>query len=383
MTKQARCRVDFDQIYNLASTANLCRELLEASEDPGRFICPRCESGNLSPTLNDKSWSCWKCKTTDFPHDAVGLVQISQDMSRMDAARWLAGYLGLAEASPVSLRGSSVRVARQLKPSVSEAYESPSWAESLIAACNESHERLMSRECDASRRAWDYLTGPERNLKPETITRHKLGLNIDWYEFHEPLGDSTDPFRLPPGIVMPWFTGPLGISGANVRQFHTPLKSKYVMAKGSRRHWMFPSLKLWAGPLLIVEGEFDAMVANQELGGLIPVATLGGAQCKPGDTFDAPTLCQFARLFVAADSDEAGQECRDMWSEFSRRSTSVNMPSGAKDLSDAVSRGADLCEWILGLCDGRGIDLRQLPGHLWEQPLGRIRGRVLEDASQV
>lgn len=72
-----------------------------------------------------------------------------------------------------------------------------------------------------------------------------------------------------------------------------------------------------------------------------------------------------------------------MWSEFSRRSTSVNMPSGAKDLSDAVSRGADLCEWILGLCDGRGIDLRQLPGHLWEQPLGRIRGRVLEDASQV
>ena len=95
----------------------------------------------------------------------------------------------------------------------------------------------------------------------------------------------------------------------------------------SRRHWMFPSLKLWAGPLLIVEGEFDAMVANQELGGLIPVVTLGGAQCKPGDTFDAPTLCQFARLFVAADSDEAGQECRDMWSEFSRRSTSVNMPS--------------------------------------------------------
>jgi hypothetical protein len=381
MTNQPRCRVDFDLIRDHAGIASLCRELLEPSDGDKRFVCPSCGSGNLEVTPNDKSWSCWACKTTDYPRDAVGLVQLSQNLGRMDAARWLSGYLGLTEeTAPFKPRGVSRQVAR--KPHL-EPYELSSWAESLAAACNNAHELLMSRECDVSRRAWDYLTGPVRNLTSETIARHKLGLNLDWYEFHEPVGDSDGPFRLPPGITIPWLTGPHGISGANVRQLHVTLKGKYVMAKGSRRHWMFPSLTAWAGPILIVEGEFDAMVANQELGGLLPVATLGGAQCKPGDTFDAPTLCRFKKILVAADSDNAGRECRDMWSEFSRRSRSIDMPPDAKDLSDAVSHGVDLCHWALDTCDSLGIDLRQLPGHLWEQPLGRIRGRVLEDVVQA
>jgi hypothetical protein len=67
-----------------------------------------------------------------------------------------------------------------------------------------------------------------------------------------------------------------------------------------------------------------------------------------------------------------------MWLDFSpRRAESIDLPGG-KDLSDAVGAGADLKSWIMSTCTDLGIDLRQLPGLIWEQPLGTIRGRLLE-----
>lgn len=377
----------FDQIYEQADCRTVAGKHLEPARGRGKFFCPECGKGNLE--VKEKTWTCWSCGTQSKRADAVGLVAVACGLSRIDAARLLAADLGILAELPRmkpsrnNLKPACNQLETNLKPTLklAEPYDLESWAAALTNACRVAHDRLMSRTDDTSRRAWDYLTGPKRNLIPETIQHHGLGLNLDWMDFHEPLPGADKPCRLSPGIVIPWLAGPLGIAGANVRQFHVELKDKYLMATGSRRRWMFPKLEPWAGPVLIVEGEFDAMAADQELSGLLPVATLGGAQCKPEDTLDAIKLGRFSHLLIAADADDAGQACREMWLDFSpRRATPVDLPGG-KDLTEAIAAGVDLRRWIMDVCTNQGIDLFKLPGLIWESPLGTIRGRLLEPVS--
>lgn len=239
----------------------------------------------------------------------------------------------------------------------------------------------MAQSDELAKGAWRYLTD-ERRLKPETIERFKLGLNPGWIQFHAPLPGSDNPCTLPPGILIPWQAGPYGIAGANVRTFHKPLAAKYLMPTGSRRRWVYPHDRQWldwSGPVLIVEGEFDCMIGNQELSNLLPVMTLGGSSCSPEDTRSATRLGGASHLLIATDSDDAGQDCRDMWQDFSpRRAKPISLPEGAKDLTEAVQAGHDLAVWLGHVCEGLGIDLRAWPGLVWEKPLGILRGRLLE-----
>jgi hypothetical protein len=254
------------------------------------------------------------------------------------------------------------------------------WSQGLAGVLHDAHARLMDRSCDTSRRAWDYLTG-ERGLLPETIEGHWLGINLRWREFHGPLPGEDKPCYLPPGITMPWVSS-LGFAGANVRKFHDDsVRDKYLMAKGSRRWWLYPGIVAcwddWPGPVVIVEGEFDALLANQELSGLLPVFTAGGASCRPELLREPHKLTRFSRLLIATYDDAAGHKCRDAWLDFSRRAVPVDLPGG-KDLTEAHAAGHDLRSWLFEVCRGLEIDLFALPGLVWELPLGTVRGRLME-----
>ena len=378
-------RIDFDAIYAAADVRNVAAAYLEKAQGrPGRFVCPMCGKGHV--TAQPKVWSCWSCGAHSGRADAVGLVSLVTGTSRIDAGKRLAGELGIGPMVATAAPGRpGQRPAVQPKPPEPEPYELDSWVRGLAVELLASRDRLLSHEDDDSRRAWDYLTG-ERGLTPEMIDAARLGFNPRWVKFHEPLPGEEKPCKLPPGIVIPWLAGPNYVAGANVRQFHVELRDKYVMAKGSRRRWVYPSLRNWedwTGPVIVVEGEFDALLANQELSSLLPVVTLGGAMCQPSDTLDAPRLGRFSRLLIAADNDAAGQECRDMWLDFSpRRAVSVDLPSG-KDLTEAHAAGHDLRRWLDDTCKGLGIDLRALPGLVWEMPLGTIRGRLMKRADDA
>ncbi len=374
--------IDFDAIHAVADVRKLAESYLEPARKRGRFVCPSCRKGNV--TASPKAWSCWSCSAHEaegIGRDAIGLVALAAGVNRIEAAKRLAADLGIGPtvATAATVRPGQ-RPAVQPKPPEPEPHELPSWREWMAGQVERSHACLIDRSCDTSRRAWDYLTG-ERGLLPETIESARLGVNLTWSESLDAIPGRDDPCKLPPGIVIPW-TGPQGIAGANVRQFHKWLPDKYLMATGSRRRWMYPTLNGWddwPGPVIIVEGEFDALVGNQELSGLLPVATLGGSQCPPSETLDAVRLGRFSRLLIAADADDAGQSCRALWRDFSpRRAVPVELPGG-KDLTEAHAAGHDLRSWLFEVCRGLGIDLRNLPGLIWEKPLGTIRGRLLDD----
>lgn len=368
----------FDEIHDRADVRKVAETYLKPSGKRGKYVCPGCGDDNLSAAK--QTWSCWTHECHKGRSDAVGLVSLATNMSRTEAAERLAGEMGIGPMVATAGRNAPRRTIEPKPPELlkPEPYELPSWSQWMDGLVEQSHARLMDCPDDTSRRAWDYLTG-ERGLSPETIESARLGIALDWESSEAALPGRR--CSLPPGIVIPWH-GPPGVFGANVRQFHVELSAKYVMATGSRRHWLYPGLTRWGdwtGPVVIAEGEFDSLLANQEFGGLLPVVTLGGAQCSPAGTFDAVLLGQFSRLLIAADSDKAGSECRKMWSEFARRrSVPVELPGG-KDLSESHAAGHDLRSWLFEVCRGLGIDLRDLPGLIWEKPLGTIRGRLLDD----
>lgn len=375
-------KIDFDAIFAAADCRTVAGAYLEKAEGKrGRYVCPSCSKSSL--TCVEKVWSCWSCSAHAAEgnrRDAIGLVALSTGEKRAEAAKRLAADLGIGPmvATAATVRPGQ-RPAVEPKPPEPEPPELESWSQGLAGVLHDAHARLMDRSGETSRRAWDYLTN-ERGLLPETIEGHGLGINLEWREFHGPLPGEEKPCYLPPGITMPWISSTRGLAGANVRQFHEPLRDKYLMAKGSRRWWLYPGLigwDDWPGPVVIVEGEFDAMIANQELLGLLPVFTAGGASCRPELLREPHKLTRFSRLLIATDDDAAGHKCRDAWLDFSRRAVPVDLPGG-KDLSEAHAAGHDLRKWLFEVCAGLGIDLFKLPGLVWEKPLGTVRGRILD-----
>lgn len=373
--------IDFEAIYASADCHTVAAKYLTESSKKGRYDCPKCQKQDAISTTS-KVWTCWKSGChEESGRDAVGLVAVATGASRLESAKLLAADLGIGPVvmgTPTRARLNHRHAPPDRAEQQPQPWENVVWTNSLMHAVEVAHERLMDRADDLACRAWDYLT-IDRRLNPETIERHKLGLNLEWIEAEGILPGKT--CYLPPGIVIPWLAGPGGIAGANIRQFHKPLKDKYIMATGSRRRWSYPGIAGawldWTGPVVIVEGEFDALIGNQELNGLLPVLTAGGAQSPPWESADSPWLGKCSRLLICTDADDAGQKCWNQWENFSPRTRRVNPPTG-KDLTASVQSGVDLVEWVKQVCTDHGIDLHALPGLLWEQPLGTIRGRQLE-----
>jgi hypothetical protein len=93
-------------------------------------------------------------------------------------------------------------------------------------------------------------------------------------------------------------------------------------------------------PLIVTEGEFDALLLGQELGELAAVVTLGSASARPeGSTYLA--MLPAPAWYVAPDADDAGDKAASGWPA---RAIRVKPPRG-KDWTDAHLAGIELRRW--------------------------------------
>jgi DNA primase len=98
-------------------------------------------------------------------------------------------------------------------------------------------------------------------------------------------------------------------------------------------------------PLLLCEGERDAMLAMQELSHLVDVATLGGAGRRNLGHW-ALWLLPYRLILAAYDADAAGQEGAAYLAGLSERVRVVQVPHG-HDLTGFHADGGDLRAWLL------------------------------------
>ncbi len=150
-----------------------------------------------------------------------------------------------------------------------------------------------------------YLQG--RGLTDETIRAARLGV-VGSVSIPTREGDRCYQAR---GVVIPWFDGDR-LALVKIRQ-PEGRKPKYAEAFRDRpRVYPDPSVIEPGRPLVIVEGEFDALLLGQELRDLAAVVTLGSASSRP-DVATRAEMLAACPWYVATDADEAGDKAASGW----------------------------------------------------------------------
>ncbi len=365
--------IDFERIAaSVDLPALLGREGIEVSR-AGMASCPfhvGKGQGRSTPSLSvfkaDGRWR-WKCHGDGCGKagDAIAWVAEREGISTVEAARKLGGvedYRSRPSGSaPASLPD---------RPEVPETWADPDWQVAVDALVVEASDRLWRPE---GRDALDWLRS--RGLADVTIARFKLGFVATPSRSGpiEVLEDGRGPAGVyaPRGIAIPWLApgacfsdagadlsgGPRWV-GLNVRRLADPDVfaglpegvAKCLAVRGSRRGFLYPWPEILPTqgqlPLLLAEGEFDALIGVQELGHVLHVATAGSASVRSLPLATRSALALSTWVLLALDHDRAGVEGVWEWRErYPAKSRRVLLPSG-KDLNEFHRMGGDLRSWI-------------------------------------
>jgi len=201
-----------------------------------------------------------------------------------------------------------------------------------------------------------------RGLTDETIRAARLG----WMPgVMIPTREGDRCFR-ESGVTIPWHDGDR-LTKINIRR---PEGSdpKYRQAFGDRPQIFPDPAAIEPGrPLVICEGELDALLLGQALGrapglpGWAAVVTLGSASARPAPSTLGVMLAA-APWFIATDADQAGDKAASGWPALARR---VRPPEPFKDWTEAAQAGVNLRYWWLPRLGGTEALWNELAAQRW------------------
>jgi len=310
----------------------------------------------------------WKCHSS-CPSDASGgdifkFYMAWQEVDYKTAVTELAKRAGMANGQASKAR--SIALIPASSPSPLPAEPSTAWqdrAAQFMAYCQ--HNLTSS----AGAVAREYLE-KERGLWDETWQLFQLGYNpSNLYDAPERWGLNGNKVWLPRGIVIP------GVHNARASyiKIRRPLPEhtlgRYIGPWSEKDS--LPEVK-FGGPrggksvlfgqdqfarlpvLLLVEGEWDAMLVSQFCDDMCDVSTLGGAQSQ-FDTFDLAVLIRYQAVLVVHDADAAGDRGRQYIAKLHTQGSRVrSIPppclnnTFAHDLTDFWKSGGNLRAWVAG-----------------------------------
>ncbi len=223
------------------------------------------------------------------------------------------------------------------------------WQKAMAEEAERHHDYLMSDRPDA-RQVRTYSQA--RGLNDETIRPFQLGYNPTWRKTAYTDPETGKSVWIPPGIVIPvrcdgalWALHIRCRVGSLAEALGIPADTdpdgseldKYRYAKGSK-----PTGAVFNGDavqpgrdVLIVEGEFDAMLAQQQLGSETAVITLGSASNRLPARW-RERLQNAGRIHSILDNDRAGKVATEALSKLlGDRHQAISLPEG-KDITDYV-----------------------------------------------
>jgi DNA primase len=287
------------------------------------WVCPLHGDRNPSFTQTSGQWS-WHCFGCGKGGDIIDLArELNAGWGFRDAVAFLTGD----QLAPTSTRPTPRPVSRKPK-SADDGPPSMLEPEAALDLVRLAEDALWS---EAGSDALDYLRS--RGLSDETIRRARLG----WTP-RLPLKGQ------PEGITIPWeCDGQL--EAVNLRQpdGRRPKYRKVFHAAPT----IFPDPEVIepGRPLVIVEGELDALLVGQEIGDLASVVTLGSASARPTDKILWAMLAA-SPWIIGVDNDEAGAERARQWADLGRRCIRVAPPE--KDWGEVHVGGRSRIRYYLG-----------------------------------
>ena len=246
------------------------------------------------------------------------------------------------------------------------AYTNPAWQFAIVEIIDHAHAELTSA---SGREARAYLHS--RGLDDATIGAYRLGWNRRTVVCDE-VEDWPQGLIIPRGVVLPWLlpgrsytdrydpnTDPPVYAGFNVRLLGYPNLSdppvtkngdpapKYISAQGSTRIYPYPysTLGLPDRPLLVLEGEFDALLATQCLGDRFNVVTWCSASGDPAKVH-VPDEFRVVPWYLLFDADTAGRAAAWAWREAYPDAVILDYPPGVKDFGELYKSQNLYNQWL-------------------------------------
>jgi hypothetical protein len=347
-------RIDWNAIRNRIDLARVVTALLgPAAKRQGRRLlwpCPFHDDHNPSFQVDPEggTWKCWPCNVGG---DAPALVMKLQGTAFPAAVRVVAELSGIVTASgrPASPTPAASKTQKTASPPPESSSGLP--PTDALDRVTEAANRLWTPE---GTEAMAYLH--RRGLTDETIRVARLGWTP---ELWIPTRDG-DRFYRVRGILIPWFDNDR-LALLKVRQSEG-VQPKYAEAYRDRPR-VYPTLDAIepGRPLIICEGELDALLLGQALGELAAVVTLGSASSRP-DCRTLGVMLAAAPWYIATDADEAGDKAASGWPAVARR---VRPPEGVKDWTETAQAGVNLRCWWLPRLGGTEDLWNELAGWRW------------------
>lgn len=326
---------------------------------------------DLGPGKKSGRWILFSCPFPGHAHgDAKPSLAATPDTgtyycftcgAKGDVLTWLLEYRGMTWKAIHELGGSGdlpPARPRPAAPGPAEPGKPPAKAwQNSAAAFLERCESALTGPAGAKAFAW---LQDARGLSPVTICDFRLGYNPDdtWVD-RETWGLDPQPdgkkLWLPKGIVIPYLIG-ADLWALNVRR--PAGDPKYRKIAGSQAALYNADWLRGADLVLLTEGEFDCMVAHQELNDVAGVATLGSATKKLDLATWGVYLLHPLAILAAYDPDKAGQSGSAALAELSARVHLVRVPRlgpGDKDITDYYRAGGDLWQWLKYHLDRLGL----------------------------
>ena len=292
------------------------------------YRCPfHHEEHGTSLAVYPDGWQCWgKCHKGG---DSVEWVRRRHNLSFRDACAYLDVEPDFVSES---FGCSDAKKAERPRPTV--VTPTPDW-QRLAWRLSGLAQTILWK---SGERALKYLRG--RGLTDETICAAGLGYwpgeSGEWRRY----GDH----HVPCGIVIPWI-GAETIWKLQVRR--SIGDPKYVMVKGGSLRGLYGVDKLQMGhTALVSEGEFDALLAQQECGDWLSAVTLGASSMFLPDRW-RDKLLNCDQVLVACDNDEAGDDAATHLLKDLPNAVRVKLPTGAKDLNELHLQGTGVLRQFL------------------------------------
>lgn len=344
--------------------------------------CPWCGGTDrflVWPNADRPGYHCRRCGRTG---DAIRYLMETRNIDFPEAAH----RLGAVEQDGNAATGRRGERQPPERPAPSIQAPSAAWQARARAFAHYARTALWSR---AGERYLAYLR-EKRGLKDETIHDWGLGCNpTELWDLPARWGmPSGGKIWCARGLVIPcqiagvtWYVKVRrpreGDELAAYVGASQPLKGgkgpKYVAPRGSETVALFGAE--WfkgRGALLLVEGELDAILAWQEAGDLVDVATLGSSGNPLAGPW-LPHLLPYPRWLLCYDLDEAGTKGAAKLAHMAR-TVRIRPPLAegeGNDLTDMWRAGGDVRAW-LSLClmtgskredgSGDGAPAGALPG---------------------
>jgi DNA primase len=345
-------RIDTSALLDRIDLAAVITADRGAPDRARKWLCPfhPDHKPSLSVSRDGKRWRCWSCQAKG---NAIDWMMKRHDLSFPKACARLDPRIGMAPSGPARAPTKPV-----VRPAAKEA-GFPRGKRKEPAKPLLSPEAAGRMVAEAAARLWTpegaaclaYLH--RRGLTDPTIRAARLG----W----TPRAEGVTRWE-PPGLVIPWIDAGGAVAFLKVRPDGAWRSSlppdrrppKYLAPKGWKPPeavYPGPGAIVSGRPVVIVEGELDALLLGQALGDMASVVTFGSASNGP-----TPGILGALRIapawYVAHDADRAGDKAAAVWTNTYRRARRVRPPEPFKDWTeagtdapDSTGTALDLARW--------------------------------------